>query len=786
MTPLYQTFKNLFLKSEAAPAEPIETEEATPLTQVGNEVAISESSLLYGGKDFRKYNPDDLIGRKGFAVYKRMMQDEQVKAVINFKRDAISARGWCFKFEGDELSETERDYRINLFKEILREMPGSFLDSINGVLSAHKNGFSMSEIVTKHIEYDSKTWIGLQKVKVKPFDSFTFNVDDYGNVKEVIQEINGRHNKINLKKFIHYVVNPDNDEHYGGSELREVYRPWFTKDVAIKFRNIYLERYACGYRVAKPSEKSQKTITPGSADYTSVLNLLSNINLTSSLIIPAWLEVTTEYPKGDGSGAYKDAINDSDMQIARGLLVPPLLGVSPQGDTGSYSQSSTQLEAFFWTLQADTARLEECLNEQLFKPLGEVNFADGIAPYFSFNPLSKDKAIEIIRLFMELVKNKVLTSSDEDQLFIREILDLPLLIVEEEEEAETDDTGNVGDDTTDSTEDDEDKKSPSDQETEDDDKTKQGKEGDDDEETILGKGTLKNAVTRATKRVAFAIIEKTSEAVVEEHTANVAEITDAMAADLLAKAKEGGELDSNVAENFRNVKIDGKLKQKLQSEVNRTLKAGQAIGIRHASNELDRARQTFSAIDMKRIDFLAEDYFKTTSFKITGDLSDSIVKLIEQQILSGANNGKTWQEVEKDIYQLLASKGLISTETAKRELGSLLNATNPDARLRTIVSTSTFDAINNARFTYFTDPGLGDFVQAFEYSAILDSRTTSICRHLEDGAGDHSKAWYERNKRFKPPNHYNCRSLLIPITVVDMGEFVEGQEPSQFPQEGFG
>jgi hypothetical protein len=120
-------------------------------------------------------------------------------------------------------------------------------------------------------------------------------------------------------------------------------------------------------------------------------------------------------------------------------------------------------------------------------------------------------------------------------------------------------------------------------------------------------------------------------------------------------------------------------------------------------------------------------------------------------------------------------------------LGALLGTDSPDARIRTIVRTSGFDAINNARYSYFTDPDLGGFVRAFEYSAILDSRTTAICKHLdEDGAGDHTLEWWENNQGYKPPNHYNCRSLLVPVTVIDLNEFVEGPEPSQFPQEGFG
>jgi len=41
-----------------------------------------ENSNLYSSKDFPKYNPDDLIGRKGAGIYRKMMLDDQVTVGI--------------------------------------------------------------------------------------------------------------------------------------------------------------------------------------------------------------------------------------------------------------------------------------------------------------------------------------------------------------------------------------------------------------------------------------------------------------------------------------------------------------------------------------------------------------------------------------------------------------------------------------------------------------------------------------------------------------------------------
>jgi SPP1 gp7 family putative phage head morphogenesis protein len=117
------------------------------------------------------------------------------------------------------------------------------------------------------------------------------------------------------------------------------------------------------------------------------------------------------------------------------------------------------------------------------------------------------------------------------------------------------------------------------------------------------------------------------------------------------------------------------------------------------------------------------------------------------------------------------------TSKLEDELGRNINTPH---RMETMVRTNTFDAINTARFGYFTDPALNGFVEALEYSAVLDDRTTEICQDLDGHVhAVDSNVW----ERYQPPNHYNCRSLLIPVTKAD--DWEESGEPSIEPQKGF-
>jgi SPP1 gp7 family putative phage head morphogenesis protein len=92
---------------------------------------------------------------------------------------------------------------------------------------------------------------------------------------------------------------------------------------------------------------------------------------------------------------------------------------------------------------------------------------------------------------------------------------------------------------------------------------------------------------------------------------------------------------------------------------------------------------------------------------------------------------------------------------------------------------NTSASFNYARQAFFESPENKGFIVAYQYSAIMDRATTPICRAL-DGRINRDFG------RYKPPNHFLCRSVLIPITVIDDWDGKEDSFPSIQPQEGFG
>ena len=189
-------------------------------TLLKGDVAWSDISAIYSTRDFEKYNPDNLIGLKGAAIYKKMMRDEQVKAVVKFKRDSITSRGFFFEIDKDKskLSDKEIEKRIAISELYIEKMQGSWMDAVNGIMSAMYNGMSITEKVYSQILYENVTYWGIGRLKLKPFDTFRFHVDEFGNIDKVVQKMGGQEQEIDIEKFIHFVTNPDVDEHHRGPE----------------------------------------------------------------------------------------------------------------------------------------------------------------------------------------------------------------------------------------------------------------------------------------------------------------------------------------------------------------------------------------------------------------------------------------------------------------------------------------------------------------------------------------------------------------------------------------
>jgi len=741
----------LFQDTPETPQEDTTQEDAPPKVQ--GEVGYARSEI-YGRGEVEKYDPDDLKIKKGNEVYQKMLTDDQVKPVIQFKKDAVTSRDFFFEVGTDDNGDPREDHQemSDFFHYMIGQIRGSFTDNLKGILTAIENGFSVSEKIYDTVDYEDKAMWGLKDIKLRPFDSFEggFVSDEHGNITKINQNVPGQQIEIPLDKIIHFVNDPDFDTLYGRSDLRACYRAWWSKDIAIRFQNIFLERHATGFiwaQVEGRLETEQKA---------KLEALLRNINTATGIQVPS--NVTLNHSSPVNTTAFEDAIAQYDKAIAKGVLVPNLLGITEQGNTGSYSQSEIQLRAFFWTLGALAKRLEEVLDEQLFRQLALWNFGTEDYPKFKFQPMTLEEAVALSTTWGDLVQKGAVTQSDTDEAYIRNILGFP----EQAEEVEGDTP-------------------PDDQE--------EIEEPPEDEEKPPEEFAEQ---TEWFKRVDFQQIERVLDGIGADYAG---ELSDIMAGvrfkmeNQIAKIAGGRSFGNIKTTEFRVLEFPKKDHTNIVKTSRENLKGAMISGAASAKMELPPNGIITNINEFVTGKQNSESYLSSKSMQTGRDIDNDIIKALHNVIL----NANTYDWSTSQVMEAIAQDSKLNAlwpdyEIERTEDGKIENIKAVEKtgdigpypnRLSTISMHNTSASFNYARQAFFESPENKGFIVAYQYSAIMDRATTPICRSL-DGRINRDFG------RYKPPNHFLCRSVLIPITVIDDWDGKESGFPSIQPQEGFG
>lgn len=151
----------------------------------------------------------------------------------------------------------------------------------------------------------------------------------------------------------------------------------------------------------------------------------------------------------------------------------------------------------------------------------------------------------------------------------------------------------------------------------------------------------------------------------------------------------------------------------------------------------------------------AERWIKSRAIAVSGVLSnqlqDKVRILISNAIRSGIPNGEVIAQIQDIFLPYIGNEKVIVDD-------AIIEA----HRVETIVRTNMTTAYNQGRIVAMRDPDIQAFIHGVEYSAILDDRTTEICEFLD---GRVFKVDDPELDRLTPPNHMNCRSVLVPIMI---------------------
>ena len=228
--------------------------------------------------------------------------------------------------------------------------------------------------------------------------------------------------------------------------------------------------------------------------------------------------------------------------------------------------------------------------------------------------------------------------------------------------------------------------------------------------------------------------------------------------------------------------LRGTLKLPSSKEYRKTLtklvRTSMYSGLARADKELKELRQFYSPYETANfLDIYSSTIYENSStlippevesylidygMQITAITEETIVRRLVERIAELANAGV---EPVNMITHLMETAGAWMSES----------------HARTIARTENSKMYNAGRLRrYFDDDNKG-FVVALQYDAIVDTRTTPLCRHL-DGMIVNVKRLDIINK-YSPPNHYQCRSVWLPVTKFE--EWTDNWDSSEEPQAGF-
>lgn len=643
-----------------------------------------------------------------------MKDDDQVKAAISIKKDMVINTGWKIECESEEIREWIKNVLGNINSGL--SIATSFEDGLRDILSSFEYGFSLTEPVYKLI--DNK-W-EVKELRTRPPHTFMFNMNEKGQVESIIQTQNKGEVEFKPRLFLHHVYQSEFSNPYGKSDLKAAHNSWKAKKFVQRFLAMYLEKFA------QPTVVGRYPDTMDTNEITRMQDVLKSIQTSTTLALPEGMTVDLLFPQRDSSDAYRKAIDLFNMQIARSILVPDLMGIGgSETKGGSLALGKEQFKVFLGTIEKERQSLARKLTLKLIQPMVKMNFGE-IDCEFQFVEFAEGDIAAYADLWVKAVTGKIFRPNEEEINHFRSITGFPEGDVDIPEPVQPPpmlpgnnpfdkSAGNPG------------KKEQPGNVSEDDRKA-------DKEMTVKHFRELTTYERKVNFREIEGILDKSERIVMPDLNKNARAIYE----DYIEQVKNKGLL-----KRFRPEKIN-ELKFRFQAQMKTTLKRHFRDlfkdGIERAKKEIfPHGDKTFSDALLPE---QFEEIIDAEAFKMVGDYSVQITKNVRNVVVDAIKAGKG----ESEIVALIK-------DAAKKET---------ERWLETVIRTKTTETYNQARRSYWeNDPIASQIVESYQFSAIIDSRTSDICSYYD---GKIFKADDPDIHRMTPPLHFNCRSLLIPIT----------------------
>jgi len=399
--------------------------------------AVDPFRLFPEDRRYETLNPSLWLKSKGYRVIRDMVLDDQVKAALRFKKLATVSSGWDIMApEGDVTSKRLQD-PVDFIHDQLTRLEGTFNKRLIAMMSSLEYGFS----VTEKVFYRDGDKVGLARLQTISPENLTLSIDQFGNFGGVVQRgYTGERIEMLPAKVILLTNDEEFGNRYGRSDLEAAYPHWWGKRSVFRWMMIYLEKFGIPpiFALLDPDRFTE-------AQLGDLGTVLERLQAGTSGYLPRkggaeGMELWSPADNGRVAAVFEPALNMLNTNIARAMMMPGLLGMTPEGEAGSFARSKVNFDVFMLVIESLRQEVEDTINEQLIAPLVEMNFnlAPEEYPRFEFLPISDDVRLDILTSWRDLAAAGSVKSNVEDEKHIRSLLSFP-----EAEEMAPEDAGAV-------------------------------------------------------------------------------------------------------------------------------------------------------------------------------------------------------------------------------------------------------------------------------------------------------------------------------------------------------
>lgn len=328
-----------------------------------------------------------------------MLRDETIYSGLHFFSVNVGNAIGEYAHDNPEIQEFVQENFENLdrsFELVISDM----------VMKTKTYGFCAAELVWE----PRGTKLYLKRiVPLEPLRT-TFKLES-GNLAAVVQYAARGRVEIPVEKTF---ILRNSPELYGKSALEPVYRAWKMKKVLFKFWAIAMERYAVPVLYGKTS-----------GDTDALAQALGSLWSRGVIAASPDVEIQVLEPKSSVAETFAKAIEQLDLLIYRGLLLPRLLG----GPTtvGSYALGKVHMDLFLSSVRREARLVAEEVIDQIVAKIIDYNFADinSYGRFLESGDMSIDDKQKLAATLVSLAQAGIIDPV-QDEEWIRSMLNFPV------------------------------------------------------------------------------------------------------------------------------------------------------------------------------------------------------------------------------------------------------------------------------------------------------------------------------------------------------------------------